>query len=160
MQRSAVTPNSNVERQLSQKLYGGSGSGRDSRSRLAALPRRCELEVSVRPSAVGRGYISISRERTGPNPLEWPVYVLEDQKAAIGHENVIRQVWVGLRPTTLRIHRRKAAVGGPLPVSRRSPMSHFDPTAPVAMKVSCRSTFECTGPARLFAQVRCNDGLG
>ena len=55
-----------VERQLSSRLKGNIGSGRDSRSRLAALPRRCELEVSVRPSAaagsmllkgdIGRGF--------------------------------------------------------------------------------------------------------
>ena len=50
--RSQVT--SNVERQLPSKLNGSIGSGRDSRSRLAALPRRCELEVSVRPSGVVR----------------------------------------------------------------------------------------------------------
>ena len=31
-----------------------SGSGRDSRSRLAALPRRCALELSVRPTAATR----------------------------------------------------------------------------------------------------------
>lgn len=42
-----MRPNSNVEGQLSSKLNGGSGSGRDSGSWLAALSRRCELEVSV-----------------------------------------------------------------------------------------------------------------
>ena len=46
-----MRPNHPLERQLSSKSIGGSGSGRDSRSRLAALPRRCELEVSVRPEA-------------------------------------------------------------------------------------------------------------
>ena len=39
------------DRQLCGSRNDRSGSGRDSRSRLAALPRRCELEVSVRPSA-------------------------------------------------------------------------------------------------------------
>ena len=37
------------DRQLCGSRNDRSGSGRDSRSRLAALPRRCELEVSVRP---------------------------------------------------------------------------------------------------------------
>lgn len=40
----------------------------------------------------------------------------------LGSEKRLR---VGLRPTTLRIRRRKAAVGGPIPVSCRSLMSHF-----------------------------------
>jgi len=42
------------DRQLCGSCYDRFGSGRDSRSRLAALPRRCELEVSVRPAAAAR----------------------------------------------------------------------------------------------------------
>lgn len=35
------------------------------------MPRGCRY---YRPVAVGRGYISISRDGATPNPLEWPVY--------------------------------------------------------------------------------------
>ena len=42
-----------------------SGSGRDSRSRLAALPRRCELEVSVRPGAAGHQALRIAATPAG-----------------------------------------------------------------------------------------------
>ena len=46
------------------KVTGCSGSGRDSRSRLAALPRRCELEVSVRPSAAPRSFYNAAIQMT------------------------------------------------------------------------------------------------
>ena len=58
-----MRPNHPLERQLSSKSIGGSGSGRDSRSRLAALPRRCELEVSVRPLCPAPSYEQL---RCGP----------------------------------------------------------------------------------------------
>lgn len=40
---------------------------------------------------------------------------------------IMRRVWVGLRPTPHPIRRRKAAAGGSLPASCRSPTSPVDP---------------------------------
>ena len=41
-----------------------------------------------------------------------------------------------LRPTTPRIHRRKAAVGRSLPASCRSPMSRLDPLPPFVLSMA------------------------
>ncbi len=53
--------------------------------------------------------------------------------------------WVGLRPTPHPIRRRKAAVGGSLPASCRSPTSPVDPMQPSSFDGSCRSTVELSG---------------
>jgi len=46
-----------------------------------------------RPVAVGRGYISISRDGTSPKPLEWPVYgtSLSPSLARLGQEEALAQ---------------------------------------------------------------------
>lgn len=52
------------------------------------------------------------------------------------------QQWVGLRPTSPRVHRRKAAGGGWLPGSCRSPMSLPDPDETFAVAVLERPVIE------------------
>jgi hypothetical protein len=64
-------------------------------------------------------------------PADWSASNLDrqlwDQKAAIAHSNIIRQLWVVLRQHSLRIHCRKAASEIPLPESSHSPASAGDP---------------------------------
>lgn len=73
-----MTLKSTIECQLSTKPKVGCGSGRDSRSRLAALPRRCELEVSVRPEAARENTkepvagASAELEELSDGALTWP----------------------------------------------------------------------------------------
>jgi hypothetical protein len=52
----------------------------------------------------------------------------------------VQLLWVGLRRSTLRIHRQKTGVKDSMPVSRRSPWSRFDPKRTLAPFKSSRLT--------------------
>lgn len=61
---------------------------------------------------------------------------------------VQRQQWVGMRLTSLRVHRRKAVVEVSLPGSSRSSPSTDDPLLPFSFDGSCQSTLRFNGRPR------------